>query len=62
MKMFEGSFEKLKQGRELVWLGSLGSVTVEIEVDGSVVEYIVSPEKACLISLFEERGKFLSLI
>lgn len=57
MKTFDSHFQKLKQGRGLSWLGNLGSVTLDIEINNETVEFVVSPEKAGLISLFQDKGK-----
>lgn len=51
-------FQDCKQGRSLYWVGNLGSVTIEIETDGKTREFIVSPEKASLIYLFQEKGNY----
>lgn len=63
MSSYSLYFQQLKQGRSLNWMGNIGRVTVEIEQDDTsadnkknIVEYVVSPEKASVVYLFQEKG------
>jgi hypothetical protein len=51
---YTGQYEALKGSRKLVWLHSLGQVTLDIHgTDGSVTEYTATPLQASVISAFE---------
>lgn len=65
MSSYSLYFQQLKQGRSLNWMGNIGRVTVEIEQDDTsadnkknIVEYVVSPEKASVVYLFQEKEEW----
>lgn len=68
MSNYSSYFEQLKQGRSLEWMGNIGRVTIEVEMDETIViegksqkkviEYVVSPEKASVVYLFQEKGEY----
>lgn len=72
MSFYSSYFQQLKQGRSLEWMGNVGRVTLEIEMDEIVDEdgtkekkvksFVVSPEKASVVYLFQEKGEFYFVI
>lgn len=57
MGVFSQKFSKLKQGRSLQWLSSVGTVSIELELQDRTLDFTVNPEKASAISLFHDKGK-----
>lgn len=54
-------FRKMRKGRELKLIPSLGSVTVELEIDGNLKEFNVTPTQATAIELFNDEEDALSV-
>ena len=49
-------FQEIKGMRELKWCHDLGQVQLELEVNGQVLNYQVSPAKASVIWQFQDRS------
>jgi hypothetical protein len=47
-------YSELKPRRKLIWLPSLGSVTVELEFKDRVQEFLVSPDQAAFIGALQD--------
>ncbi|ODQ64820.1 hypothetical protein NADFUDRAFT_83685 [Nadsonia fulvescens var. elongata DSM 6958] len=58
---YSQGFEKLKQGRKLRWLNHIGSVKVELELEDRSLDFVVTPEQASVIELFQHQPR-LSLL
>lgn len=54
---FSQKFSKLKQGRSLEWMSTVGTATIELQLQDRTLSFTVTPEKASAISLFHDRGK-----
>lgn len=55
--IFSEKYSELKQGRSLVLLSSIGTATVELQLQDRTLEFKVSPDKASAISMFHNHGK-----
>jgi hypothetical protein len=55
---FSTKFSELKQGRSLVLLSSVGTATIELQLQDRKLQFTVSPDKASAISMFHNHGKF----
>ena len=58
---FKRKFAEEKQGRTLKFVPSLGSVRLQLEFKNYAKEYNVSPDKAAIISLFNDEENELSI-
>ncbi|KAF3991637.1 hypothetical protein FT663_01436 [Candidozyma haemuli var. vulneris] len=55
------SFNKAKPGRDLHLLPSLGTVTLDLEFEGKLKSFTVTPTQATVIEVFDEEDDGLSL-
>ncbi|ODV59961.1 anaphase promoting complex subunit 2 ASCRUDRAFT_36935 [Ascoidea rubescens DSM 1968] len=55
--LYSSNFKKLKRDRELVWLPTLGTVEIELELEDRVKAFNVSPDKATVIMHFQEKPR-----
>ncbi|WPK23929.1 hypothetical protein PUMCH_001179 [Australozyma saopauloensis] len=62
LNQFSRSFGKLKQGRHLKYLPSMGQVVVELVFDNCSKEFNVTPSQATVVELFNEDDDPLSLL
>lgn len=53
---FSKRFGKLKQGRSLQWLPTVGTATIELQLEDRTLKFTVTPERASVILLFHDRG------
>ncbi|KAK6461378.1 hypothetical protein DFJ63DRAFT_181088 [Scheffersomyces coipomensis] len=61
-KSMSGQFNEQKSGRSLKFLPSLGSVKLQLEFKNNISkEFEVSPDKASIISLFNDQNEELSV-
>ncbi|KAK9456962.1 hypothetical protein V1511DRAFT_495780 [Dipodascopsis uninucleata] len=58
MQSYEERFSVLKSARHLQWLKRLGNVDITLELEDRTIEMTVSPERATVIYLFQERPVF----
>lgn len=58
VRNFSQKFSKLKQGRSLQWLSTVGTTTVELQLEDRTLSFTVNPEYASTIFLFHERSEF----
>lgn len=52
-------FETHKGSRKLEWMSAVGSIELELELDGVKVAVAVSPAHAAVLSLFTKKGFLL---
>jgi anaphase-promoting complex subunit 2 len=52
---FRTSYETFKGNRTLIWKNYLGLVTIDLEINGNVLEFNVTPIQASIIMKFEEK-------
>lgn len=55
------AFEEIKPGRSLTLFPSLGSVTLDLEFEGGMKSFTVTPAQATVIELFDDEHDSLSL-
>ncbi|KAK9237659.1 hypothetical protein V1525DRAFT_403411 [Lipomyces kononenkoae] len=55
---YSAKFSILKSARKLSWLKRLGSVDVTLELEDRTLDFTVSPDRASLIYLFQERPTY----
>ena len=60
VQKFSTKYSELKQGRSLVLLSSVGTATIELQLQDRKLEFTVSPDKASAISMFHNHGKLHS--
>lgn len=60
-EIFNSEFSNLKKGRNLKLLPSVGSVKLELVIGNESRHFEVTPDKAAVISLFDEKSHELSL-
>lgn len=53
-------FETHKGSRKLEWMTAVGSIEMEIELDGVKAVVAVSPAHAAVLSLFTKKGLYLT--
>ena len=56
MERFAATYARLKKPRQIAWMPHLGSVTLEVSVDGAAKEFDVSPAHAAVVSQFQDRA------
>ena len=61
MKAYTKEFETLKGMRTLQWVGHLGEVELDIELEDGTKSFKVNPGQATMIMLFQDKGKGTSL-
>ena len=54
MSDYEEEYSEKKKGRKLVWFHNLGSVQVELDFNGAIYGFRVTPGEATVISKFGE--------
>ncbi|KAK9470555.1 uncharacterized protein V1510DRAFT_369936 [Dipodascopsis tothii] len=55
LELYAARFSVLKSPRRLQWLRRLGTVDLTLELEDRTLSFVVTPERAALIYLFEER-------
>ena len=58
MNHFKKRFEVLKGNRTLVWKPHLGLVDLELELNGKVLSFVVSPVHATIVWHFQHKNKY----
>ncbi|KAK9371273.1 hypothetical protein V1509DRAFT_614153 [Lipomyces kononenkoae] len=58
LNRYSAKFSILKSARKLMWLKRLGSVDVTLELEDRTLDFTVSPDRASLIYLFQERPTY----
>lgn len=57
MPLYEEEFKMIKQSRNLQWLPSHGSVTIELEFENRTAEFTVKPTDALVIDILSKGKK-----
>lgn len=52
---FIGCYEAFKGNRTLIWKNNLGLVTIDLEINGKVIEFNVTPIQCAVIMKFQEK-------
>lgn len=52
---FIGCYEAFKGNRTLIWKNNLGQVTIDLEINGKVLEFNVTPIQCAVIMKFQEK-------
>lgn len=52
---FIGCYEAFKGNRTLIWKNNLGQVTIDLEINGKVIEFNVTPIQCAVIMKFREK-------
>lgn len=52
---FIGCYEAFKGNRTLIWKNNLGLVTIDLEINGKVLEFNVTPIQCAVIMKFQEK-------
>lgn len=52
---FIGCYEAFKGNRTLIWKNNLGQVTIDLEINGKVFEFSVTPIQCAVIMKFQEK-------
>lgn len=60
-KMYTNGFNEAKPGRDLQLIPSMGSVTLDLEFEGSTRTFTVTPAQATVIEVFDEEQDELSI-
>ncbi|KAK9313606.1 hypothetical protein V1522DRAFT_410273 [Lipomyces starkeyi] len=58
LSRYSAKFSILKSARKLTWLKRLGSVDVTLELEDRTLDFTVSPDRASMIYLFQERSTY----
>lgn len=59
MTDYFAGFKALKRDRKIEWVSHLGLVELDLEVEGEVKNFTVSPVLATIIHLFQDQRKYI---